>query len=301
MADREARRPRERRDGADEQRGSRRAAPAPTTARPPETIQAGRAASRPARSRRAPARRRSTAPASQLCQSRRRAVVAVSARSSSSGFTRRISSSGTSAKSSETSRPTATPCTAADAVTPTLVDAERREHARPESRRRPTAASATPSSAAAGREPEHLQHVRREHAPRRRAEALQNRDAPDLLLHDDARDAPDADAAEHDDREADEAQVVLRDRRGSRPSRSSSVRHDRTSTDRRAGTSRRSRCGERVDGAVVDAQRASGASRGCRSRAAASRAGRRDRRRRAARTRCRRPLHAIARDRRRES
>ena len=43
----------------------------------------------------------------------------------------------------------------------------------------------------------------------RRAKALEDRDALDLLAHEDAGHAPHADAAEHDDHEADEAQVVL--------------------------------------------------------------------------------------------
>ena len=42
------------------------------------------------------------------------------------------------------------------------------------------------------------------------ADALQDRDALDLLLDEDARDARDADAAEDDDDEPDETQVVLR-------------------------------------------------------------------------------------------
>ena len=42
-----------------------------------------------------------------------------------------------------------------------------------------------------------------------RAHALQDGDAPDLLLDEHARDAPHADAAEHDHDEADQAQVVL--------------------------------------------------------------------------------------------
>ena len=164
--------------------GSRRAARAATTPSPTETNRPGAHRIRPARSRRARAPRPSRAPRSQLCQSRVRAVVAVSARSSSSGFTRRISSSGTSAKSSDTSRPTATPWAAADAVTPTRVDAERLEHAlrnRAErghghARRRATLPPAASHS--------DLQHVGREHLPRRRAEALEDRDALDLLLDD---------------------------------------------------------------------------------------------------------------------
>ena len=54
-----------------------------------------------------------------------------------------------------------------------------------------------------------LQHIRREHLPGRRADALQDRDAADLLPHEHARDAPHADAAEHHDDEADQAQIVL--------------------------------------------------------------------------------------------
>ena len=42
------------------------------------------------------------------------------------------------------------------------------------------------------------------------AHALQDRDALDLLFDEDARDARDADAAEDDDNEPDETQVVLR-------------------------------------------------------------------------------------------
>src|SRR5215467_14322731 len=62
-----------------------------------------------------------TTAAPMLCQVLRRAVPTVSARSSSNGFTRRTSSNGTSANSNDTSKPTATPCAAADAVMPTLV------------------------------------------------------------------------------------------------------------------------------------------------------------------------------------
>ena len=47
---------------------------------------------------------------------------------------------------------------------------------------------------------------------RRRAEALQDRDALDLLANEDARDAPHADAAKHEHDEPDQAQVVFRAR-----------------------------------------------------------------------------------------
>ena len=55
-----------------------------------------------------------------------------------------------------------------------------------------------------------LQHVGREHLAGRRADALQDRDALDLLADEHACHAPDADAAEHEDHEADETQIVLR-------------------------------------------------------------------------------------------
>ena len=58
------------------------------------------------------------AAASTLSHPRLRVVDAVSARSNSSGLTSRTSSSGTSANNIETSAPTASPCPAADHVTP---------------------------------------------------------------------------------------------------------------------------------------------------------------------------------------
>ena len=72
-----------------------------------------------------------------------------------------------------------------------------------------TAASSDADQAAGQAEQRHLRDVGRQHLRRGRADALQDRDALDLLPHEDARHAPHADAAEHDDDEADEAQVVL--------------------------------------------------------------------------------------------
>ena len=63
----------------------------------------------------------------------------------------------------------------------------------------------------ASREPEqhHLQDVGRQDLLRRRPDALQDRDALDLLAHEHACDAPHADPAENEYDEADEAQVIL--------------------------------------------------------------------------------------------
>ena len=142
-------------------------------------------------------------PASQLCQSRCRAVNRVSARNNRIGLIRRTSRSGTSAKSNDTSRPTTTPWIAADGVI----------HARamPIGARTDAGIDAT-KQAAGGREPQHQQHVGSEHLPGRRAEALEDRNAPHLLLHHDAGHTPNADAAEDHDREADQAEIVLRHR-----------------------------------------------------------------------------------------
>ena len=65
---------------------------------------------------------------------------------------------------------------------------------------------------AAGRaEQQHLHDVDAEHLRDRRADALQHGDALQLLLDEDARHAPDADAAEHDHHVADQPEIVLRD------------------------------------------------------------------------------------------
>ena len=129
-------------------------------------------------------------------------------RSSSSGLTRRTSSSGTSENSSDTSMPTATPCQTADRVSPIRRRAERRADLFGNGIEREPR---EPHAQHAAREAEehHLQHVRGQHLPRGRAQALQDRDAADLLPDEHARHAPDADAAEHEDHEADQTEVVL--------------------------------------------------------------------------------------------
>ena len=58
----------------------------------------------------------------------------------------------------------------------------------------------------------HLHHIDGQHIGSRGAEALQDRGATEPLLHEDARHAPDADAAENHDDEPDQAEVVLRPR-----------------------------------------------------------------------------------------
>ena len=63
--------------------------------------------------------------------------------------------------------------------------------------------------AARERQQQHLQHVGRQHLPRGRPQALEDRDAPELLPDEHARHAPHADAAEDHHDEAHEAQVVL--------------------------------------------------------------------------------------------
>ena len=54
-----------------------------------------------------------------------------------------------------------------------------------------------------------LHHVDGQHARGRRSQALQDGGAAKSLLHEDPRDAPDTDAAENDDDESDQAEVVL--------------------------------------------------------------------------------------------
>jgi hypothetical protein len=71
---------------------------------------------------------------------------------------------------------------------------------------RAAAASATPSRLPVS-EQHDLQHVGGQHLAGRRAQA-QDRDAADLLADEHPRDAPHADAAEDDDDEADQAEIV---------------------------------------------------------------------------------------------
>ena len=101
------------------------------------------------------------------------------------------------------------------------------------------AASADAQRAARQPEKHDLQHVGRQHLARRRAHALEDRDAADLLADEHARDAPHADAAEHEDDEADQAQVVLGARRGRRRS---DPRSRGTSRRRRSATGSRGGC-----------------------------------------------------------
>jgi hypothetical protein len=67
-----------------------------------------------------------------------------------------------------------------------------------------------PQQAAAQPEQHDLRDVGRQDLPGGCADALQDRDALDLLLHEHAGDAPHADAPEHDHDEADQAEVILR-------------------------------------------------------------------------------------------
>ena len=127
---------------------------------------------------------------------------------SSSGLTRRTSSSGTSANSTDTSSPTASPCATADSVRP--YDTPPNDAASDAGiARMPAPASATPirlpaspssttcntyvASTCAVDAPTHL-----------RIATLRI-----FCLHEHAGDAPDADPAEHDDDEADQAEEVL--------------------------------------------------------------------------------------------
>ena len=138
------------------------------------------------------------------------AAGGTSCRSSSDGLTCRTSSSGTSENRIETSRPIAKPWATAAAVSPncTFITAVR-SPTNDGTAAMTAAASATPRALPASAEQQHLRHVDGEHLRRRGADALQDRDAPHLLLHEHARHARDADAAENQDDQADEAQVVL--------------------------------------------------------------------------------------------
>ena len=71
-------------------------------------------------------------------------------------------------------------------------------------------AMTTPEKAARQAERHDLQHVDGDDLTARGAETLQHGDAPDLLQHEDTGDARHRDAAEDDDDQADEAEVVLR-------------------------------------------------------------------------------------------
>ncbi len=87
--------------------------------------------------------------------------------------------------------------------------AERLPPATPESPRMPAAARATPSRLPAVASSTTCRTYVRQHFGGRGAEALEDGDAAHLLPDEDPRHAPDADAAEHDDDEADQAEVVL--------------------------------------------------------------------------------------------
>ena len=220
---------RDRAHGADDARARRGAAARRCRRTRAQTISAHRAATPPA-SRRSPTSAAPTSTAATTCvqsmsASRARmprqrpprrdspparpSPAVVPPRSSSSGLTRRTSSSGTSENSSETSRPTLTPCHTAEAVRRIAASRRTRRRYSPGSPPAPARASADAQHAPGQPEHDDLQHVGGEHLPRRRADALQDRDALDLLPHEHARDAPHADAAEHEDHEADQAQVVL--------------------------------------------------------------------------------------------
>ena len=139
-------------------------------------------------------------------------IVGSPPRNSSSGLTRRTSSSGTSENSSDTSRPTASTLQHRRPGQRQRLPAERRGHRLRNRRGARSPRAPTPSALPVSPSMQHLRHVGGEHLPGRRPDALEDRDAPDLLLDEHARDAPDADPAEHDDHETDEAQVILRPR-----------------------------------------------------------------------------------------
>ena len=132
-----------------------------------------------------------------------------SSRSSSDGLTCRTSSSGTSENSSDTSRPMPNPCSTAGPVSAVVdVDAGVAAAARSTESRDRERRQQHAKHAAGEAERDDLGHVDGQQLRRPPADALQDRDAPDLLLHEHARDARHADAAENHDHQADEAQVV---------------------------------------------------------------------------------------------
>ena len=134
-----------------------------------------------------------------------------SSRRSSEGRTSRICSSGTTENSSETSTPIPRPCAAASRVTPYSASAssgvESVEH---EGHRRDRGARQRHAEQTSGEaKRHHLQHVDADDLPAAGADALEHRNAADLLVHEDPRDARHGDPAENHDHEADHAEIVL--------------------------------------------------------------------------------------------
>ena len=155
-----------------------------------------------------------------------------SCRSSSDGLTLRTRAAGRPRTAATPARRSPGPG-ATRSSRQAIVDLQqRREIAarRPAERCNTTPASATPSGAPGEPQQQHLRHIDREHLARGAPDALQDGDAADLLLHEHPRDARDADAAEDEDHQAHEAQVVLGARRGSRLIRPSFCRYERTPT-----------------------------------------------------------------------
>ena len=198
-----------------------KAAPAPTraiatTTKPPETNAPTR--NEPACQAASPANSSSTTTVAIACTGSSRAhsrragvapVPSVSSRSSDSGLTRWMPASGTSALPTETSVPSTRACSAAGQRQPEARVAERDDGVR-RHRRQAQPGDQQAERAAGEAEDQRLQHVDGEDPPARRAQALERGDAGALLLQEHARDAPHADAAEHEDHVADQAEEVLR-------------------------------------------------------------------------------------------
>ena len=260
-------------------RRARRATIPPATTRPRPA--------RPPTPTPTPACSQSTAATARAGVRRRPAMAGAAAsapRSSSSGLTRphveqRHEREQQRHEQADASRPAAPPTRSGRTACRRATSASARgDHAAA-----PIPASATPSRLPASAEQRDLQRRRRASTcARRRAEALEDRDAPDLLAHEHARHAPDADAAEHDDDEADEAQDS-----SPRARRSSPI----WSSVRPVGAGATKRSAERAADVRVSGSRlarapsaGSGSWRGCRRRAGPSAADRRGRRARATRS-----------------
>ena len=130
-------------------------------------------------------------------------------RRTSSGFTRRTSSSGTEREEQRHQQADRDPLESRGNGQPVRRGAERRGKRRRDRRDR-QAGEQNAEAAARERQDHDLHEVRREHLTARRPEALQHGDAAQLLVHEHARDAPDPDAPQDHHGEADEAEVVLR-------------------------------------------------------------------------------------------
>ena len=124
----------------------------------------------------------------------------------------RTCSSGTMENSSDTSPPIVRPCSAALHVTPYFDIRQQRRGSGTERERNGAdgeAGQQDTQQAARQSQREDLQEVDRDDFAAAGAQALQDGDAANLLKNEDAGDARDGDAAEDDDDQADEAQVVL--------------------------------------------------------------------------------------------